>query len=155
MLSLIVGIVSSLIATALFISGSELLRRVALPWYADKIYRGARIDGRWEAFEFDGQPIEAPMQLDLMQRGDTVSGTYSHKNNSGTTDIYEISGRIRDGYFLATFTPQSNRHIDGGTMLMFISNKKDNFLMTGSTLYFGDAGKVDAAENFTFRWLES
>ena len=46
--SLIIGISSSLAATLLFIGGSEIFRKIFLPWYADFIYKGIRIDGDWK-----------------------------------------------------------------------------------------------------------
>ncbi len=57
-ISLGIGISSSLFATALFISVSEFFRRIILPWYADKIYRGVRVDGEWEVDEILGKSLK-------------------------------------------------------------------------------------------------
>jgi hypothetical protein len=56
--SLVIGIVSSLVATALFLGFAEFFRRSLLPWYIDKLYRGVRIDGTWTLHMMDGKSIK-------------------------------------------------------------------------------------------------
>ena len=74
-ISLGIGISSSLLATALFILVSEFFRRKILPWYADKIYRGVRIDvecGVVEALGVNLKDQNKSMTLSLVQRGDVI-----------------------------------------------------------------------------------
>jgi len=156
-LSLVLGISSSLLATGLFIMISEFARRVVLPWYADTIYRGVRIDGDWEIIESDGNAWERDdmtMQFSLSQRGEKVTGVYTHKNKE-EIDEYILDGRIRDMYFLATAVPKSNRHVDGISFLLHIDNVKSKLIMTGAILVQGDPGKVESFEGMKFEWKNS
>jgi hypothetical protein len=159
-LALIIGICSSLLATALFVSIAELFRRVVLPWYADKIYRGVRINGNWEA-EFMGHPVvdltegEITQSLILVQKGDSISGTYTHTSPE-EMDVYDINGCVRDQYFMATATPQSNRQIDGVVLMMRIFNKGGRQRLKGGILYRSDEGdsNVGVHKGVTFSWVE-
>lgn len=156
-LSIIIGIVSSLFATAIFIMMSEFIRKVAIPWYEDKIYRGVRIDGKWELLHLgdeDEQVDGLSMQLHLKQRGDVVFGTYMHSIGD-TTYTYVLSGKIRDMYFLATAVPESNRQIDGMSLLLHIQYKKSKLQMQGGVLYEGAPGEVEDHIGITLVWKSS
>ncbi|TXD45158.1 hypothetical protein TR80_001710 [Xanthomonas campestris] len=153
MLALIVGIISSLLATGLFIGASELIRRVFLPWYADKVYRGVRIDGDWDMALLEGvpKPDGVQMSFHLKQSGDKISGQYSHGTPETRRDIYNLTGILRDGYFLACATPASNRHLDGISVLLHVQSKKDDLLMVGSVLCCDAPGAVMAVGPVTFK----
>ncbi|MGM8939735.1 hypothetical protein ACS8E2_13680 [Psychrobacter glaciei] len=158
LVSLVVGISSSLFATALFILVSEFFRRKVLPWYGDKIYRGVRIDGDWEVCEFKGVNLKdlkdsaGFIKLSLKQSGDVIEGIYSHKGGDEETDQYVLQGRIRDMYFLATAVPKSNRHVDAITLLLYITNSKSQLIMTGGVTHKSSPGKVDCTLGVEFQW---
>ena len=142
-LALIVGIGSSLIATGIFIGASELVRRVVLPWWADKIYRGVRIDGRWclalpeKDDDESSDRLDFTVELSLQQRGDRVFGTSSIINSGerGNSVIkHIISGTIRDSYFFATAVPESPHMIDPATYLFRVSHDQ-GLTLDGCALY--------------------
>jgi hypothetical protein len=151
--ALLLGIISSLVATGLFIGISEIFRRVLVPWYADRIYRGVRIDGDWEAIAFNATPVPQDIEITfhLKQSGDRVSGAYAHKGPKGRRDTYQLTAVIRDGYLLAYATPISDRHMDAIALLLYIHTKLDDLQMTGAVLCSGEPGKVRTLEQLTFR----
>lgn len=154
LLSLVIGIGSSLLATAIFILASECFRKVVLPWYVDRIYRGVRIDGEWEIKERDGREWKSEdlsMGFNLTQKGDVVTGIYTHKCN-GEVDEYILKGVIRDMYFLATAVPRSNRHVDAVSLLLYVNNVNSKLVMTGGVLYQGDPGEVCSQMGLRFQW---
>ena len=59
------------------------------------------------------------MKLVLEQRGDEITGEYSHLEKS-EQNSYDIRGNIRDMYFIATAIPKSNRTIDCAAFIMHI-----------------------------------
>lgn len=155
-LALIIGICSSLLATGLFIAISELFRRVILPWYADKVYRGVRIDGHWEVEDVaDYSNGERCQSMTLKQKGDVISGVYTHADPEDT-DVYDLHGRVRDQYFMATAAPQSNRHIDGIVLMLKIFNQGGKQRLKGGVLYQDDASdsNVGVHMDITFTWIE-
>lgn len=154
---LLLGIVSSLVATALFIGASELVRKVVLPWYADRVYRGVRVHGDWELIRMGEHEDISSVQLNLhlLQSGDKVTGSYTHKWKNEPRDTYDVVGAIRDGYFLAIATPSSRRQMDGISMLLYIRTKQNELHMTGSLLHCGDPGQVKSFEGLTFRLVST
>lgn len=91
---LLIGISSSLVATSIFIAISELARRFLLPWIADKIYRGVRIDGEWKIDEIEGVSAEdakLTMVFNLKQKSENISGTYYHNGENGKM-LYTVNG---------------------------------------------------------------
>lgn len=141
--ALVLGIFGSLIATGVFVGLSELTRRILLPWYSDKIYRGVRIDGEWEekSMSATGAPKLA-MTLSLTQKADKIDGFYMHTNGD-ETDIYVLTGQLRDQYLHAIATPKSDRHIDGVTLLLRVDNVNSRQELEGGILY-----RVDTSEHY-------
>ena len=138
-IALIMGIASSLIATALFIAITELFRRVILPWYGDLIYRGIRIDGKWECCrlgEDDVTSLKMKNEMVLKQKGDQISGTsLLQDGDESTPTIYNVRGQIRDGYFMALLWPQCTDMLDGATCLFRIFTSDGKFRMKGRHAY--------------------
>ncbi len=153
--SLIVGISSSFLATALFILGGEFVRKTVLPWYGDRIYRGIRIDGKWkltQALGINTEDKEIFMNLFLEQKGDVITGVYSHKDKDEVVDEYIIQGRLRDMYFLATAVPKSNRLTDAITLLFYINNVKSKLIMNGGMLHQSTPGEIGSTMDVEFQW---
>ena len=145
--SLIVGIVSSLIATAAFIALSELFRRVVLPWYEDKIYRGVRIDGEWRLKSMAGKSLDPQSdtltsKFTLHQRGEKITGEYMHTDEAGKPEIYSVIGFIRDGYLSLLSEPKSRRAIDAGVGLYHIRYEGSALRLLGSLSYVSAPGVI-------------
>ncbi|MEZ8252098.1 hypothetical protein AB6C79_05210 [Vibrio splendidus] len=152
LLSVVIGIISSLLATGVFIGMSEFFRRVVLPWYIDKVYRGVRVDGSWSLIEIDGISFEGrEAKLSLTQHGDSISGIYYHVNN-GKKYTYVVSGRLSGMYFLATAVPQSTRQIDAISFLLYIDTSLGALKMSGGILNQDKPGQVQANDGVVFQW---
>jgi hypothetical protein len=153
--ALIVGIVSSLLATALFIGISELVRRVLIPWYSDKVYRGVRIDGNWELHILEGQSIQlqTPEQMifQLIQRGDRITGEYSYQIEQAAAAHYRVVGVLRDRHFIATLEPKSNRLIDPAVCLFYVEHLEGSLGLTGKIVAPGDRGAIGPGSDLSFR----
>ncbi len=101
-IALVIGIFSSLIATAGLVGLSELFRRVLLPLYSDAVYKGVRIDGKWVCCLLGKipPPPEINNEMILNQKADQVFGlSILNKPGEAPPNIYVIRGQIRDGYF--------------------------------------------------------
>jgi len=151
--SLIIGIASSLVATLLFIGGSLFLRKGFLPWYADKVYRGVRIDGTW-AMEAFGDHDGVAVTLALKQSGENVSGNvYVNVDDSRMT--FEFAGRVQNMYLSGICHPQSKRHIDPMTFLLHIDFYGGNLKMQGGMCLVKQAAEVSANSNVCFNLQDS
>lgn len=146
--SLIIGIVSSLVATLLFIGGTVFIRKGFLPWYADKVYRGVRIDGTWamEASSYEGSVAVA---LALTQSGEDVSGSV-FVNVDEARMTFDFSGRVQNMYLSGICHPQSKRHIDPMTFLLHIDFYGGDLKMQGGMCLVRQAAEVSANSNVCF-----
>ena len=147
--TLVFGVASSLIATFIFIIAAEVFRRIVIPTFNDRVYRGARVDGKWE-FEIN----EARLSLELSQKGDDISGVYRH-NSDGETDSYTVTGRIKDSYFVATAFPQSKYHVDSFSLLFKLKTEDNALMLSGKLLSQGDQEDVHVTENMKFKRTNS
>ena len=149
-LSIVIGISSSLIATAIFIIASETFRKIVLPWYADKIYRDIRIDGDWI---FEGED-KTDICLSLKQWGNQISGTYCHEvlcNSKRKLEQYKLCGTVRNSYFMATIEPESQRAIDAIVLLVHIEEGSEELQLRGSLLHKGNPGEVRYWDQVLFK----
>ena len=150
--SLIIGISSSLIATALFVGLAELTRRVLLPWYADNIYRGVRIDGKWELCRLGNEELSPgecyTSVFQIKQKADRITGIAilsDSKESEGT--CYNITGRIRDGYFSATAWPANNDMVDAMACLFRVFHLDGALRLKGRIVFLKHANAAIEASD--------
>jgi hypothetical protein len=140
---LLIGIASSLFATAIFILTSEIFRKIFLPWVSDKIYRGVRIDGVW----LDESETS---KFELKQWGNKITGVYSHETNGEITS-YNVTGLLKNTYFMALTVPVSDKVIDAGAVLVYIEYTNSNLIMKGCMLYKDTPGEVKSWDNMLYK----
>lgn len=150
MLPVVVGIISSLIATAIFISLSEIFRRLVFPWIEDKIYRGVRIDGTWRLHAEDGKLVDgSSVEIEIKQWGDKISGTCFTENEDDRT-VYRINGVLKNMYLMAYMEPASSKMIDASAILFHVEHEKNSLHLRGSLLHKSRPGKVGCWDDLTF-----
>jgi hypothetical protein len=133
--TVVLGIVSSLIATFFFLGLSWIVKNAAIPWFEDKIYRGVRIDGRW-ILKVPGQTNgDSIGTIELVQKADCVSGTYTHEDDKSKKIVaYRFLGSIANAYLNAAITPVSKEMIDTGALVLHIY-QEDSLRMSGVLTY--------------------
>jgi|GEM_PF-2105708 len=151
LLSVVVGIVSSLIATAIFIGVSEMSRRLVFPWIEDKVYRGVRLDGSWRLKMADGSdmPDSLSIEMEIEQWGDKIFGTCVIDDKDDKT-VYRMKGVVKNMYFMAYMEPISSKMIDASALLFHIEHEKGSLLLCGSLLHKDKPGKVGSWQNLIF-----
>ena len=158
-LPIILGIASSLVATAIFLSLSLLMKNVVLPWYADKIYRGVRLDGHWtrtELNEIDCLSLDHPLaKLILKQKGENLTGLYTHGSNSSASEqpleSYIVVGHISNSFLTLSMQPMENDNIDATTGIWHVFNKDNKLHLRGKKLCIdSENASVIAIDKITF-----
>lgn len=147
----VVGIISSLIATSIFIGLSEIFRRLVFPWIEDKIYRGVRVDGTWKLKTKDGTSIinGTSIEMEIKQWGDKVSGRCFTQDEDENT-VYKMHGVLKNMYLMAYMEPASSRMIDASAVLFHVEHEKNHLHLRGSLLHKAKPGKVGCWEDLTF-----
>ena len=116
-----------------------------LPWYADKIYRGVRIDGRWVE---DTSKIATFV---LAQKGDRITGTYFHNiqvSGGAKREEYRVTGTLRDTYVTLSSQPIARDVIDTGAYVFRLCHAEEaKLFMKGKVVYIDtDTAEVKAAD---------
>lgn len=149
-IALVIGIFSSLFATAGLVGLSELFRRVLLPLYSDAVYKGVRIDGKWICCLLGNNPPPAEIisEMVLNQKADQVHGLSILKKPDGDSpNIYVIRGQIRDGYFSATMVPRESDKIDAATCLFRVYSADGKLRLKGRNTYINSSSaEVEVGE---------
>lgn len=148
--TVLVGVLSSLVATFIFLHLSWLVKTILIPWYEDRIYRGVRINGHWTIQELAGIDAEqldevgTKATIDIKQNGDQVTGLYSHSNiKSDDVATYKFKGEIRNSYLSATSWPIADDHIDAGAYVLRVFSH-GGLRMKGVVTYISNDGIVNS-----------
>lgn len=151
LLPIVLGIITSLVATAIFIGLAEIIRRLVFPWVEDKIYRGVRVDGTWKLHSNGGIPINdnTTIEMEIKQWGDKISGTCFTLSSDDKT-IYVIKGVLKNMYLMAYMEPTSSKMIDASAFLFHIEHEKNSLRLKGSLLHKNLPGKVSCWEELIF-----
>ena len=158
--TLFIGMLSSIFATVILTSICVFVRSVMIPWYADNIYHGVRIDGEWEFKGISGSEIgqnqNISFKLTLKQKSDKITGSlFTSLKKDDEISEYILDGKIRDMYFLATAIPKSNRNVDGTSLLLHVSYDDSQLIMSGGILVQEKPGVVVSHDDIKFVWKNS
>src|SRR5437867_3682352 len=99
--SIVVGVLSGVIASGLLFLVVRVFNRIVLPWYQNAVYRGIRVDGEWDV---GAEATSQVAKLNLVQHADRITGTctFVHENPEEQIPAYEsiractVTGTIRD-----------------------------------------------------------
>jgi hypothetical protein len=100
--TLLISIISAVIATALTSIIVIFFRRIIIPWYKSMKYEGYNVEGHWEIKSAE-PTLRRNITFKLTQQASQVSGESSHrlKNRSMQGVLvkeYFLKGEIKDGY---------------------------------------------------------
>ena len=145
------GIISSLVATFIFLGGAFIFRKHVSPWIEDSMYKGVRIDGHWKDADIDDES-SLFSALDLKQKASEITGIYSHGNDSDKTS-YKVRGEIQNTYVNASFWPISSKLIDSFTFLGRVYHSESNLRIKGVISYVSNEdGSIQSTEaEFVYR----
>jgi len=101
--SIIFGIVSGILASAILFLMTEFFRNIAIPWYRRIIYNGIDISGKWFSKKTNPSGNVEDSTMIIKQQADMITCTINiAKKSSGDSHAeiktYEISGTLRDRF---------------------------------------------------------
>jgi hypothetical protein len=136
--TILLGIFSSLVATAIFLLCSWVFSLIVVPWIRDQVYRGARVDGRWRYVHPNGTTYE----LDFTQSGDQVTGegrlSTPAEGGSSTNTTFKLSGYIADGSVMTISRPIHKYSISHSTLLLRLRETPHEEYLKGRMTVFDD-----------------
>lgn len=136
--NLSIGVIAGLVATLLAVVFARIWASVIDPWIEERLYRDARIEGRWRStgtfvFPQPGEVVEEFIWT-LTRTGHTVKGTIVCLSGPDQGRTYLFEGLFRNLLLTGTYSSQSPSALERGTVSFMLVNNGDTF--QGYCLYY-------------------
>lgn len=134
--SLVVGVVSGVVAALLVFTFRSLWERIVMPWYEERLYKGARIEGCWlsEVTFPEGEKNKHRMQLHRV--GYTVTGTTTCYEGYSEGNSYDLQGTFKNLTLSCTYQINDPRRLERGSMVLMLVN--DGTTLKGQLSFYDD-----------------
>jgi hypothetical protein len=136
LLSLGSGVVSGLVATFLAVVARKYWVSVVMPWYEERIYRNAKIEGRWNSrvsYSKSGHDWDEFM-FDIQRHSHSVKATLICTDGANKGSVYNFEGTFRNLILTGTYSTTEQSRLARGTLTLMLLNNGD--VMDGSAAVY-------------------
>lgn len=136
--ALTVGIVASLISVLLSLFFREVWIKILVPWYEERLYQGAEIEGVWHAttkYE-DGGSNESIYTIE--RKGHRIWGEIHAPIGIDKGKKWKFHGRFRDLILTAIYESTNQRILDKGSISLMLNHNGEK--LTGYLIYYANNG---------------
>lgn len=153
---MIIGVYSGLLATGIFsfvvFVCSVIWRKVISPWWENKLYQDARIDGEWVA-EINAKTTDNDIEvITISQVGHDIRGDIVCTQGPDEGRKYKFNGTFRNQILTAYYWNTKKTSIDSGTFSLRLEN--DGEELRGFTSYYHDTGHSIIAREYHWKRRE-
>jgi len=150
--SIVVGVISGVIAAALVQLCLLVFDRILLPWYREIVYHGVIIQGKWEeCLTFAPERLQVTT-YDLVQKANDVSGSVTCVKTDGgvvaRTEVMTLKGSLRDRFFECAIFPVDRSRVAAASVLLEVVG--DGSRMFGYTSWYDSNAAVVTSEPVTW-----
>jgi len=134
--SLVTGIVSGILTSAILFLILQLFNKVIVPWYQSVIYRGVDISGDW-FMSIEGSKPDCTCEIE--QRAHKIKGkinfTKDHETGDNATDtisIYSLEGEISNRFVNFSLKHTNKKRLGIGSCLIEVvdsGRKMEGFMI--------------------------
>jgi hypothetical protein len=143
--SIILGVVSGLLASFLIYLGARLFDKVLLPWYRELIYRGIDISGQWQTKTMHPSGNIEDSVMHVTQKAEKLSCVVTIAKKLASSDdvqikTYQFTGELRE-----RFVALVGRNIDRrslGTNVTLLEIVGDGKTMKGCDVWYSTTNKT-------------
>jgi len=136
--AVILGIISGLITTFIVIVIQKLWGSVIEPWYEERIYKDAKIEGIWEGVYPD---LDLKEIVTLKRNSHHIEGVIAIVEGPDQGKTYEITGTFKNLILSASYSAIDRKSLDRGAYTMMLKNNGDK-LVGFSAFYEDDLNAV-------------
>ena len=140
---LAIGVTSGLVATFLVFVLHKFYLAVIRPWFEDRVYQDARIEGRW-CINYPEMP-EVEEQVTLQRAAHKITGQINCSKGPDAGKIYEIEGTFRNLLLTLTYTSADSAALDRGAFVVQLNGNGTSFSGRSSYYYNEEHSIVGAA----------
>jgi hypothetical protein len=136
-----VGIVSGIFVTFIVFVFQCLWVNAIQPWYEERVYKDARIEGGWK---ITYPSLECEEHVELKRKGHTVTGVVivMHGNDQGKS--YKLEGTFKNLILTASYSADNPRTLDRGSFALLLGDN-GNRLRGHSVIYHDEKNSMDSA----------
>ena len=127
-----VGIVSGLVTATLVLGIRNFYIKVVLPWYEDRIYKDAKIEGKWKG-EIQDTGYEV---VTLKRTGHHIDGNIVIISGPNQSEVYEIKGEFRNLILTLDYWSTRDGSLDRGTYTLMLT--ENGRTLSGKAAYYED-----------------
>jgi len=131
--SIAIGIIAGLITTFIVIVIQKLWSGAVEPWYEERIYKDARIEGVWEGTYPD---IDLKEIITLKRVAHSVSGIVAIVEGPNQGQTYELSGTFKNLILTVTYSAKDRESLDRGSYTLMLKNNGKT--MEGHSVFYED-----------------
>jgi hypothetical protein len=142
LLSLGSGVISGLVASGLLLFFSSFWGSSIVPWYEERIYKDARIEGKWRGVITMPTGGQSRYSIDISRIGHDVSGRITGVDSG---ESYKMKGEFRNMILTLEYESSNPNSIDRGCFTMILINNGKNLKGCGS-FYFPPSHQVEKAD---------
>jgi hypothetical protein len=128
-----VGIVSGLVVTLIVVVFRGLWIAVIQPWYEERIYRDAKIEGQWKSTYANSDDEEL---IELKRKGHRVSGVITVTQGTDHGKAYNLDGTFKNLILTASYSAMSQSSLDRGSYTLMLIHNGQKF--KGHCAYYCD-----------------
>lgn len=144
--SIIIGVVSGVITSALIWVAVNFFRTKILPWYQAISYQGVKISGEWVGFYQQATSVrtnsdDPDYNIQITQKGHQIHGEMTrNKNQDGTREpkIFTFVGLFKDGNLVFSYKPKDSTRLGLGSYVLKLTD--DGRKLHGRSLYITSNG---------------
>jgi hypothetical protein len=134
-LSLGIGVVGGLIATALVGFFQAYWKGIILPWYQRAIYKDILLEKEWIC-ETEIENIIWKATLQLKQNAHEITGNYIYTEGRAKGSIYNVKGELRNKILTLVYESNDVHCLDRGTITLMV--KANGISLEGHFSYYDD-----------------
>jgi hypothetical protein len=146
------GILGGVIATLICVVFREMWIKVIDPWWEEKVYKDAHIEGRWTSkYTLDGVARESVWAIHRI--GHSIKATVTRTKGPDAGSTWTYVGTFRNLTLTATYSRADRRMLDRGAITLMLENNGE-MLRGWLTFYSNRENQVRSVEYECTRFLE-
>ena len=140
-----VGVIGGLVATFLALAITKLWKSIIEPWYEERVYKDAHIEGRWYSVESYSGPVNESEEFvwEIQRIGHKVLGSAVCIQGRESGKSFQIEGLFRNLILTAAYSSTDTSALDRGALtLMLVDNGR---CLRGCIAYYDEKEHIIAS----------
>ncbi len=148
--SLVIGVVAGVVATFLVFTLRAIWERIIMPWYEERLYQGAEIEGVWlSEITFPSGEINKH-RMRLRRQGYNITGRSICFEGYSEGNAYDMHGTFKNLTLSCTYRIDDPRRLEQGAMVAMMLD--DGKAMKGVVAFYDD--KTNSILSANCEWTE-